>query len=69
MTRDEKRREKTFSILRQLDEHKIGLAQARAQLKDLRYSEGEIDLYIDGDIDGLDEDQLVASRLPREVRR
>ncbi len=47
----EKRREKTFQILRQLDKHEISLAQAKAQLKDLGYEEWEIDLYIDGDAD------------------
>ena len=46
----EQRREKTYAIMRQLDAHKISLAQARAQLKDLGHAEWEIDLYIDGDV-------------------
>lgn len=44
------RREKTYAIMRQLDAHKISLAQAKAQMKDLGYEPWEIDLYIDGDV-------------------
>lgn len=46
---DNKRREKTYSLMRQLDAHKITLPQFRAQMKDLAYEEWEIDLYLDGD--------------------
>lgn len=47
-----KRKEKTFRVVQQYQNKKLGLSQTRAQLKDLGYAEWEIDLYIDGDVMG-----------------
>lgn len=48
----------TFDLLFWLHNKEIGLAQFRAQMKDLGKTDEEIDDYLDGDAANMDEEQL-----------
>jgi len=43
------RRERTYSILREMENRNITMHQGKAQLRDLGYEDWEVDLFLDGD--------------------
>jgi len=49
-TREEQKRSKRRELYFAMKGGKLSLSQFKAQMKDLGYSDWEIDLYIDGDV-------------------